>query len=221
MAGKFITIEGPDGVGKSTLARGLHSELALKGHQVVLTREPGDGPVGPQIRQILLEGVDIDSWTEVFLFLADRRQHVEQLIRPALERGDWVICDRFVDSTIVYQGYGRDLDIGLLRKLNKIATSGLMPDLTLVLDLPVEAALARIGSNDLFDSGAPSRGQDDRLDREPIEFHRRVREGFLAEARLDPDRFRILDGGKAPSEVLADAASALSEHNNPEVRTKL
>ncbi|MDQ2985767.1 MAG: dTMP kinase [Armatimonadota bacterium] len=221
MAGKFISIEGPDGAGKSTLARGLHSELTLKGHQVVLTREPGDGPVGPQIRQILLEGVDIDSWTEVFLFLADRRQHVEQFIRPALERGDWVICDRFVDSTIVYQGYGRDLDIGLLRKLNKIATSGLMPDLTLVLDLPVEAALARIGSNDLFDGGAPSRVQNDRLDREPIEFHRRVREGFLAEARLEPDRFRIIDGEGVPSKVLEDAVFALSEHNIPEVRTKL
>ena len=201
MHGKFISIEGPDGAGKSTLAAGLREELLKRKIDCVLTREPGDGPIGPQIRAILLEGAEIDSWTEVLLFLADRRQHIEGLIRPALDNGQWVVCDRFADSTIVYQGYGRDLDIGLLRKLNKVATSGLVPDRTLLIDLPVEVALERITSE---------RGKN-RLDREPIEFHRRVRDGFLAEAQLDPARFTVLDGEKIAEQILADAIAALSE----------
>ena len=199
MQGKFITIEGPDGAGKSTLAAGLRDELQKRGIECLLTREPGDGPIGPQIRAILLEGADIDSWTEVLLFLADRRQHVEGWIRPALEQGRWVVCDRFADSTIVYQGYGRDLDIGLLRKLNKIATSGLMPDRTLLIDLPVEVALGRITAQ---------RGEN-RLDRESIDFHRRVRDGFMAEAQLDPPRFTVLDGEMSPEDLLKDAVNAL------------
>lgn len=210
MEGRLISIEGPDGAGKSTLALGLRNELAARGIEVILTREPGDGPVGPQIRQVLLDGADIDQWTEVFLFLADRRQHVEGLIRPALEKGKWVVCDRYLDSTIVYQGYGRDLDVGLLRKLNKIATSGLMPDRTLLIDMPVEKALARIGVADLFGDGEAKRNRNDRLDREPVEFHRRVRDGFLAEARLDPARFAVLDGDQEPAKVLEQAIAALT-----------
>jgi dTMP kinase len=197
--GKFISIEGPDGAGKSTLAGGLRDELMRREIDCVLTREPGDGPIGPQIRSVLLDGVGMDSWTEVFLFLADRRQHGEGLIRPALEEGQWVICDRYVDSTVVYQGYGRDLDVGLLKKLNKIATAGLMPDRTLLIDLDAEAALARISGD----------RATNRLDREPMEFHRRVREGFLAEARLDPARFAVVDGRLPPTEVLAQALAAL------------
>ena len=201
MLGKFISIEGPDGAGKSTLAARLSGALAERGLQVVTTREPGDGPIGPRIRHILLEGASVDSWTEVFLFLADRRQHVEGLIRPALEQGKWVICDRYSDSTIVYQGYGRDLDVGLLKKLNKVATAGLMPDVTLLIDLSPETALARITSGRAAN----------RLDKEPIEFHRRVREGFLAEAQLDPGRFALLDGERNPGELLQDAIEVLSE----------
>ena len=200
MQGKFISIEGPDGSGKSTLAAALRDELGQRGIDCVLTREPGDGPVGPQIRKVLLEGQDLDSWTEVFLFLADRRQHVEGLIRPALERSQWVVCDRYSDSTIVYQGYGRDLDVGLLKKLNKIATAGLTPDRTLLLDLDPETALARIGTE---------RGRN-RLDDEPLEFHRRVRDGFLAEAQLDAARFAVLDGSQSPEEVLLQAIEAIS-----------
>src|SRR5438477_6900102 len=109
MTGRFITIEGPDGAGKSTLASTLKLRLLEEGIKCLLTREPGHGPVGPEIREILLRGGEIDSWTEVFLFLADRRQHCEFVIRPALDKGDWVICDRFADSTTVYQGYGREL----------------------------------------------------------------------------------------------------------------
>jgi len=210
MQGRLISIEGPDGAGKSTLAQGLRGELSARGIEVVLTREPGDGPVGPQIRNVLLDSADIDSWTEVFLFLADRRQHVEGLMRPALEQGKWVVCDRYLDSTIVYQGYGRDLDLGLLRKLNRIATSGLMPDRTLLIDMPVEKALSRIGSADLFEEGAAKRNRNDRLDREPIEFHQRVRQGFLAEAQLDPVRFSVLDGDQEPSKVLEQAIATLT-----------
>jgi dTMP kinase len=200
MQGKFISIEGPDGSGKSTLSAALCDELQQRGIDCILTREPGDGPVGPQIRQVLLEGQDLDPWTEVFLFLADRRQHVEGLIRPALERGQWVVCDRYSDSTIVYQGYGRDLDVGLLRKLNKIATSGLTPDRTLLLDLDPETALARIGTE---------RGRN-RLDDEPLEFHRRVRDGFLAQAQLDPDRFSVLDGSLPAEDLLQRAIEVIS-----------
>jgi dTMP kinase len=200
MQGKFISIEGPDGAGKSTLAKGLRDELQKLGRDCILTREPGDGPIGPQIRAILLEGADVDPWTEVFLFLADRRQHVEGLIRPALEQGKWVICDRYADSTIVYQGYGRDLDVGLLKKLNKIATAGLIPDKTLLVDLDPEVALNRITAE---------RGAN-RLDQEPLEFHRRVREGFLAEARLNPDRFVVLDGEQSPEALVQNALDALA-----------
>jgi dTMP kinase len=200
MQGKFISIEGPDGAGKSTLAKGLRNELQNRGPDCILTREPGDGPIGPQIRSILLEGADIDPWTEVFLFLADRRQHVEGLIRPALEQGTWVICDRYADSTIVYQGYGRDLDVGLLKKLNKIATAGLAPDKTLLVDLEPEVAQNRITAE---------RGKN-RLDQEPLEFHRRVREGFLAEARLDPQRFVVLNGEQSPEALVQNALEALA-----------
>lgn len=200
MQGKFISIEGPDGAGKSTLAKGLRDELQNRGTDCILTREPGDGPIGPQIRAILLEGADIDPWTEVFLFLADRRQHVEGLIRPAIEEGKWVICDRYADSTIVYQGYGRDLDVGLLKKLNKIATAGLTPDRTLLVDLDPEIALKRI---------TDERGKN-RLDQEPLDFHRRVREGFLAEARLDPERFVVLDGEQSPEAILQNALEAIA-----------
>jgi dTMP kinase len=213
VAGKFISIEGPDGAGKSTLAAGLRDALSSKGFDCVLTREPGAGSLGPAIRTILLEGEGMDSWTEVFLFLADRRQHVEGVIRPTLEAGKWVICDRYADSTIVYQGYGRDLDVGLLKKLNKIATAGLMPDRTLLLDLTVDQALARIGSGKLFGDGTPARNRNDRLDREPIEFHQRVREGFLAEAQIDPMRFAVLDGSLPPDQVLEQAVRSLTEHN--------
>jgi dTMP kinase len=125
---------------------------------------------------------------------------VEGLIRPSLERGQWVVCDRYSDSTIVYQGYGRDLDVGLLKKLNKIATAGLTPDRTLLLVLDPETALARIGTE---------RGRN-RLDDEPLEFHRRVRDGFLAEAQLDPARFAVLDGSQSPEEVLRQAIEAIS-----------
>ncbi|MBA3725163.1 MAG: dTMP kinase [Armatimonadetes bacterium] len=191
MSGRFVTLEGPEGAGKSTLAAALAKRLP----NVLLTREPGDGPVGRKIREALLHGDELDSWTEVFLFLADRRQHVEGVIRPALDQGKTVICDRYADSTVVYQGHGRDLPVDLLRKLNRLATSGLTPDLTILLDLPAEAGLSRLADKD-------------RMDREPLSFHERVREGFLMEAKRDPDRWRVLDAS-LPADELADRAAGL------------
>ncbi|MFN8139704.1 MAG: dTMP kinase [Fimbriimonadales bacterium] len=192
MRGRFITLEGPEGAGKSTLAKSLAEMMRTRGIDVLQTREPGDGPTGPAIRQALLQGGDLDHWTELFLFLADRSQHCEQLIGPALHKGDWVLCDRFADSTVVYQGHARGLNIEQLRELNQMATRGLEPHLTLLLDIDPVEGLARIQDKD-------------RLDREPIEFHARVRAGFLKEAERDPERWRVLDASLCQAELLDEA----------------
>ena len=188
----FITFEGPEGSGKSTLISGLAEVLRQRGVDVVVTREPGAGEVGRQIRQILLHGGRLDPKAELFLFLADRSQHVATVIQPALERDAWVLCDRHADSTLVYQGYGRGLDLDLLRAWNRFATGGCVPDLTLLLDLDPAVGLARISAKD-------------RLDAEPMEFHRRIREGFLAEAAGDAARWVILDASRPVQNVLAQA----------------
>lgn len=194
--GRFITLEGPDGAGKTTLSQALAVKLEQVGIPFVLTREPGDGPIGPSIREILLSGSEMDAWTEAFLFLADRRQHCRSVVHPALDSGKWVICDRFADSTLVYQGYGRGLDVERLRDLNDIATMGRSPDVTLLLDLAPEKGLTRLP-------------EKNRLDREPIEFHERVRKGFLAEAARSPERWVILDASRPIEQVIQDAWSVL------------
>lgn len=190
----FVTLEGPEGSGKTTLMKGLAVRLEALGHQVAATREPGEGPVGAQIREVLLHGEKLEPLTEVFLFLADRANHVESLIRPALAVNKIVLCDRYADSTIVYQGYGRGLNLSILRELNTVATGGLRPDLTLLLDLDPTLGLQRIVSKD-------------RLDAEPLDFHERVRDGFLAEASLEPARWHILNA-EMPPEMLAEAGAA-------------
>ncbi len=193
----FVTVEGPEGSGKSTMLRGLAQALQRQGRQVTLTREPGSGDAGAKIRSILLDGGGLESWAEVFLFLADRTQHVATVVRPALSRGHIVLCDRFADSTVVYQGHARGLDVVRLRELNTLATGGLRPDRTLLLDVPAEVGLGRL--------------QDpDRIDREPLEFHQRVRDGFLAEAALEPDRWRTVDATQPPDAVLAACLAALT-----------
>ncbi len=193
----FVTLEGPEGAGKSTLARALAARLSESGVEAVVTREPGAGTFGTGVRTLLLEGEAMSPWAEVFLFLADRANHVETVVRPALARGAWVVCDRFADSTVVYQGYARGLDIGELRRLNRLATGGLSPDKTFMLDLPVEIGLSRVHD-------------ENRLDRESIEFHHRVREGFLTEATLEPGRWSILDATKSSDEVFEAAWQSLS-----------
>jgi thymidylate kinase len=154
---------------------------------VRLTREPGGSTLGTHLRPILLHE-PLDAWTELFLFRADRRQHTLQVILPAREQGFWVLCDRYADSTLVYQGYGRGLDIALIRRLNAIATNNLTPDLTVLIDLPVEDALAR--------ANAPNR-----FEAETRAFHERIREGYLELARAEPSRFLVLDG-RQPLETL-------------------
>jgi dTMP kinase len=176
----LITFEGIEGAGKTTLAQHLAEWLHAQGIPVRLTREPGGSTLGTHLRPILLHE-PLDAWTELFLFLADRRQHTLQVILPALEQGFWVLCDRYADSTLVYQGYGRGLDIALIRRLNALATNNLTPDLTVLIDLPVEDALAR--------ANAPNR-----FEAETRAFHERIREGYLELARAEPHRFLVLNG---------------------------
>jgi dTMP kinase len=197
----FVTFEGPEGAGKSSAIRGVAASLESQGKAVVVTREPGSGAVGAAIRALLLDGDHLDPTCELFLFLADRAQHVAEVIRPALAGGKVVLCDRHADSTVVYQGYGRGLDVEKLRELNAIATGGLVPDLTLLLDLHSEVGLKRIH-------------EKDRLDAESIEFHHRVRQGFLEEAKLQPMRWVVLDASRGADDVARDALNAICERMN-------
>ncbi len=192
----FVSLEGPEGAGKSTVAQTLVAGLRSKGHEVVLTREPGEGDVGSRIRQILLEGEGITSRCELFLFLADRAQHVETVIKPALAEGKVVVCDRYADSTVVYQGYGRGIQVEALRKWNDFATSGLSPDVTLLLDLSPAIGLERLRTKD-------------RLDREPLDFHERVRNGFLQEAARDAKRWVVINADQNPADVAAQCLQTI------------
>jgi len=183
--GKFITFEGPEGGGKSTHIRLLADFLRAKGIALTLTREPGGTPTGEAIRSLLQHdgaGESPAHRTEVLLFLASRAQHVERLIRPALNAGQWVLCDRFDDSTLAYQGYGRGFDLGELRAVNAFATGGLVPDLTVLLDISPETSQTRLAGRTL-----------DRIEREASDFHVRLRRGFLELARQQPERFVVVN----------------------------
>lgn len=194
----FITLEGPEGGGKSTLAAALSRRLEESGYSVVATREPGGTDLGRQIRALLLEQGQVSARAELMLFLADRAQHVQEVTLPALKSGQIVLCDRFTDSTLVYQGYARGLDLQMLRAANSWATDGLSPDLTLLLDIDPRVGLDRLESKD-------------RLDREPIEFHLKVREGFLQEAANSPDRIEVLSADRPAEAVEADAWELVSK----------
>ena len=193
----LITFEGVEGAGKTTLAQHLADWLRAQGVSVRLTREPGGSPLGEHLRPLLLHE-PLDAWAELFLFLADRRQHTLQVILPALEQGAWVLCDRYADSTLVYQGYGRGLDIALIRRLNALATGDLTPDLTVLIDLPVEDALAR--------ANAPNR-----FEAETLAFHTRIRAGYLELARAEPNRFLVLDGLQPLETLKASLEQAVQE----------
>jgi dTMP kinase len=198
---RFITFEGGDGTGKTTQLRLLQNHLAARGHSCVVTREPGGTALGTLIRQVLLEAgkEPIASPAELFLYLADRAQHVNDVILPAIKDGRIVLCDRYTDSTLAYQGYGRGIPTELLRRLNEIANRGVHPDLTLLLDCPVELGLARTADRQLQIAGRAER--EDRFEREKLEFHHKVRAGFLELARSEPSRFRIIDAARPVAEV--------------------
>jgi dTMP kinase len=193
--GLFITLEGVEGSGKSTQIRHLAKVLSKAGYRVLQTREPGGTATAEAIRHILLTASSHEPVTpqaEALLILAARCQHVTHLIKPALQRGTVVLCDRFSDSTLAYQGFARGIDLQWLRTANKVATGGLAPDLTLILDLPVSVGLARRRAD---------RGQQNRLDRETKRFHRKVRRGFLALAAEEPGRMKIVNANRLAQEV--------------------
>ena len=192
--GLFITFEGADGSGKTTQLNNIKTFLNEKGFDVVVTREPGSLELGQKIRNILLhyDGVVADR-CEIFLFLADRAQHVETFIKPAIDEGKIVICDRHTDSTIAYQGYGREQDIELLKSLNEIAVNGLKPDLTMLFDVSTETAQQRVGN------------EKDRMESIGIEFHRKVRNGYLELLKENPDRIKLINANNSIETVFEDA----------------
>ncbi len=202
--GQFITFEGGEGTGKSTQARLLTDFVRGQGKNVVTTREPGGSPGAETIRKLLVEGEPgrWDGITETLLLCAARHDHVERLIRPALERGDWVICDRFIDSTIAYQGHGAGVDIDLINRLSAAAAGDVVPDLTIILDLPVEAGLAR---------ATQRAGGEDRFERKGIDFHRRIRDGFLAIAEAAPERCEIVSAAEPIDRIAGRVSAILAE----------
>jgi dTMP kinase len=192
--GLFISFEGGEGAGKSTSVRSVREYLYAVGvDDVVLTREPGSGQVGQAIRELVLGAGDtgLADRAEVLLFAADRAQHVQQVVRPALQRGAVVLCDRYLDSSVAYQGHARAMGVQEVRAVSMWASDGLLPDLTVLLDLDPRVGLAR----------AAERGQVDRIERLGLAFHTQVRDGLLAAAELEPDRFRIVDANSTPEEV--------------------
>jgi dTMP kinase len=198
--GRFITFEGPEGSGKSTQVRLLRERLEALGRAVVQTREPGGTALGKAVRELLFgaEQLHLVPETEALLLSADRAQHVAEVIRPALAAGQIVLSDRHVDSMIAYQGYGAGMDLARLAELAAIATGGLAPDLTVLIDLDPTVSLARRHASS---SGG---GEVNRFDRRALAFHERVREGFLTLAAREPDRFVVIDG-LGPVEAVAEA----------------
>jgi dTMP kinase len=204
--GLFITLEGVEGSGKTTQAAILGDALRRGGHRVTVTHEPGGTRAGEAIRSIFLDpAVALDASAELLLVLADRAQHVREKLRPAVAAGEIVISDRYSDSTIAYQGYGRGFDLKVLADLNRLAGDSMRPDLTLVLDLPIETGLERTRARV---KGA-TRGPD-RFEGEAQEFHRRVREGFLAIARAERDRVKIIDTTRPLEAVSAEILTAVT-----------
>ncbi|HOT90821.1 MAG TPA: dTMP kinase [Anaerolineae bacterium] len=210
VSGLFITLEGPDGSGKTTQARMLVEWLREQGHPVLATREPGGTRIGEAIRNVLHDcaHVEMAPQTEILLYSASRAQHVAEVIRPALAAGKIVVCDRYFDSTYAYQGYGRGLPLPTLQVITDFAVQGLIPDLTLYLDIAPEVGLQR---------RAHSGEALNRLDREALAFHERVRAGYLELAAADPARWHIIDAHRTPEAVQA----ALREIVSHELRGAL
>jgi dTMP kinase len=196
--GKFITIEGIEGVGKSTNIAFIQSQLEAQGIKTLLTREPGGTELGEQLRNLLLHGGDVSDKAELLMMFASRAQHIEEKIKPALESGTWVICDRFTDSTFAYQGGGRQLDLDWIKQLESLVHESFQPDLTLLLDAPVEVGRER----------ASKRSAADRIEAEDLVFFNRVRDMFLARAKQF-DRYQVVDATQALEQVQVDIVNAL------------
>ncbi len=204
MKGRFITVEGAEGVGKSTNISFLKDWLEAQGISCITTREPGGTEVAEAIRSILVTPHEesMAGMTELLLMFAARVQHVERTIKPALAKGDWVICDRFTDSSYAYQGGGRKLDVGLISQIELTSLGGFGPDLTLLLDMSVSEGLAR----------AAERGEADRFEREKRGFFVRVRKAFLARAAADPDRIKVIDAAGSLEQVQTRIGSCMEAY---------
>jgi len=206
----FVTFEGVEGSGKSTQMARLRAALEAAGRTVCLTRQPGGCALGQTLRTILLsqKTAGLDDRAELFLYLADRAQHVAEVIRPALAAGQVVVCDRYTDSTVAYQGYGRGLDVALLQRLNAVAAAGFVPDLTLLLDLDPAIGLTRATSRNAAAGTAEAEG---RFEAERLEFHQRVRAGYRALAAAEPARFAVIDAAPGPDAVAEVIWSVVSK----------
>lgn len=204
MLGKFITIEGGEGAGKSSMMTRVTDWISQAGHQVIRTREPGGTVLAEKLRDILLDqnNLALCGQAELLLMFAARAQHLEELIRPTLERGDWVLCDRFTDATWAYQGGGRGLPRENIAVLEKLVHGDLQPDLTLLLDLPVEQGLQR----------AYERSQADRFEQESVAFFERVRDAYLDRAQAAPERFAVIDASKEIEDVWSQIRRVLREN---------
>ena len=207
--GFFLAIEGIEGSGKTTQVARLEQLIRATSQNVVVTKEPGGTELGNRIRAILLDPQEegMDPVAELFLYLASRRQHVVELIRPSLEHGAVVICDRFSDATLAYQGFGRMLELDRLRQVNDWATDGICPDLTVILDLPESAGLERARARNT----ARDLHRESRLEGEDLRFHRRVREGYLALAESDPQRYAVIDVSGEADAVFQQLVATLTE----------
>ena len=198
--GCFITFEGADGCGKTTQSKLVQEYLENSGYEVIWTREPGAKGLGQNIRELLLHyDGEVAPMCEAFLFLADRAQHIEHLIKPAVDEGKIVICDRHTDSTIAYQGYGRGEDIKQLKYLNSLATGDIKPDLTFVFDVFTEVAQKRVGD------------EKDRMESAGMEFHKKVRQGYLEIAKQEPERVKVIDANNNIERVFEDTKKMLEK----------
>ncbi|SCX79865.1 dTMP kinase [Alkaliphilus peptidifermentans] len=199
--GKFITIEGMDGAGKTTQIRFMKEYLEDRGFKVLLTREPGGTIIGEKIREVILDNShkEMDSVTEALLYAASRAQHVSQIILPALQRGELVLCDRYVDSSMVYQGKGRDLGYKPIKKINDFATQGLEPDLTILFDIDPQLGLQRISS----------RGKGDRLEEEKLQFHIAVHSAYMDLVKMYPKRIKVINANCEIQEIKKEVEELL------------
>jgi dTMP kinase len=197
---RFITLEGIEGSGKTTQIPSIQAHFSRQGQSCLVTREPGGTKIGEQIRAILLDGKnhDLAPEAELLLYMADRAQHLEEVVKPALASGKIVICDRYFDATLVYQGYARGLDRAWIQRLHTLVFAGFKPDITLLLDLPPEEGLKRAWQ--AIETGGRALNET-RFEAEKLEFHRKVREGYLALAALEPERFRIIDATRCETDV--------------------